>query len=77
MGKQQDGEDLWGVVHTPYGTYRNGEWYVSADGSGFKVQIIDVDSFREVEDLVIQYPGGPVYRMDWFKFSYRYKKDEQ
>lgn len=62
-------------MKTPYGEYNVGDEYTSADGSGYVVVITDVDTYKDVEDICIRYAGTETQRrIDWFKFSYKYKK---
>jgi hypothetical protein len=54
-------------MKTPYGEIRVGDVYRPADGSGGKVRVVDVDTYAECQDVIIEDEDGNWRRMDWFK----------
>ena len=63
------------ALRTPYGELKVGDKYRSADLSGIQVKVVDVDTFAEVQDAVVERADGHQYRIDWFKLMMvRYEK---
>lgn len=64
-------------MNTKYGELNVGDVYTAADGSSGEVIVIDVDTYAEVEDAVVENREGRQYRIDWFKLMMvRYCKKE-
>lgn len=63
-------------MKTKYGEFNVGDIWHAADGAGGWCTIVDIDTYADVEDIVIEYADGSQHRMDWFKMSYRYCKEE-
>jgi hypothetical protein len=64
-------------MHTKYGELNVGDIYTAADGSSGEVRVIDVDTYADVEDAVVENREGRQYRIDWFKLMMvRYSKKE-
>ena len=47
-----------------------GQLYTPADGSTGMLEVTDVDTFQEIDDVVVKpVSGGDVYRIDAFKLA--------
>lgn len=54
-------------MKTPYGELKVGDLYRSADGTGHIVRVIDVETYQDCQDAIIEDEHGEWRRMDWFK----------
>lgn len=54
-------------MKTRYGDLNVGDKFTSVDGSGHQLTVIDIDTYADKEDAVVQRPDGREYRIDWFK----------
>lgn len=50
-----------------------GQIWNPADGSKWSVEVIDVDTYKDVDDVVIRYlHDDTTWRIDCFKLTYRF-----
>ena len=62
-------------MQTPYGELNVGDVFLAADGSGARVEVVDVDLYASKQDALIQDWDGRIRRIDWFKLmTVRYYK---
>lgn len=57
-------------MKTPYGEINVGDMYVPADGSPDLLTVVDVETYADVEDVVVNHANGDERRYDWFKLMY-------
>jgi len=64
-------------MKTPYGELNVGDVFLAADGSTPSVKVVDIDTYAEVQDAVVENINGVRYRIDWFKLMMvRYYKEQ-
>lgn len=54
-------------MKTPYGEIRVGDVYRAADGSDHWVRVVDVDTYSQCQDVIVEDKNGTWRRLDWFK----------